>query len=394
MRRFLSIALLMGAVSFTSCDDPIEVAKTSTVTVNLSLPSYIVDGEISESTVVLTEKNSGAVSTQTTTTFEIEEGTYDATFEGTVAYTENGESLTATLRGSASSISVAGETVSFPMTTFIYEEGNAGLVISEVFYTGNLTAEGSQTSDQYFKIYNNSDEVQYLDGLMIAQSAFLTTTKQDYTPDIMSTHFSTDAFISFPGNGTDYPVEPYSYVTVANDAVNYDEINPGIGFDLSGADFEIYWESLTDTDNPAVANMVNSYGLFIFHNRGFRSYALIKLDTTMDDFLANNYYDAEYIFAFGDYSFDMKTSCYKVANENILDAVNLSIEESFQWIVTDPSVDMGWTYCGYEDGDATRYGKAVVRKESGTDADGNVILLDTNNSTLDFNGHTTPTIQN
>ena len=54
------------------------------------------------------------------------------------------------------------------------------------------------------------------------------------------------------------------------------------------------------------------------------------------------------------------------------------------WLVTAPSLDLGWTYCGSVDQDASRYGKSVRRKVASTTADGIVLLQDTNNSAADF----------
>lgn len=91
--------------------------------------------------------------------------------------------------------------------------------------------------------------------------------------------------------------------------------------------------------------------------------------------------------------FPMEESCYKVPNEMIVDAVNLSVQSEFQWIVTSPAIDMGWTYCGAIDGDEKRYGKSVLRKTFSTTEDGRAILQDSNNSTEDFIPEATPSLK-
>lgn len=98
-------------------------------------------------------------------------------------------------------------------------------------------------------------------------------------------------------------------------------------------------------------------------------------------------YTAEYTFTFNEYSFPMSTDTYKVPNNWILDAVNLSVESEFQWIVTAASLDAGWTYCGKVDRDQTRYNKSVIRKQ-----DANGKYVDTNNSTNDFTPEAQPSL--
>jgi hypothetical protein len=39
----------------------------------------------------------------------------------------------------------------------------------------------------------------------------------------------------------------------------------------------------------------------------------------------------------------MDETAVKILNEWITDAVNLSVQDSYQWVVTSPSLDMGWT---------------------------------------------------
>ena len=84
-------------------------------------------------------------------------------------------------------------------------------------------------------------------------------------------------------------------------------------------------------------------------------------------------------------SFPMSQSAYRLPNDWIVDVVNCSVQSDYQWTLCAPALDMGWTHCGTIDGDKTRYFRAVRRKMIGLSADGNPILQDTNNSTLDFN---------
>ena len=82
----------------------------------------------------------------------------------------------------------------------------------------------------------------------------------------------------------------------------------------------------------------------------------------------------------------------KIPNEWIVDAVNLSTEKGFEWLVTDTSLDSGYTYVTKDEEDKTRYGKSVRRKVL-SENNGKPIFKDTNNSTEDFEILTTPTLK-
>jgi hypothetical protein len=270
-----------------------------------------------------------------------------------------------------------------------------GFVISEIFFTGTSTAEGkSYSGDQYIIITNNSDVTLYADSIAVLESAFLTTIKEDYTPDIMSTDFSVQACYMIPGNGKSVPVEPGQSLKLAVNAINHTTEQPN-SIDLSDADFEFYDETsnpnFTDVDGNA-PNLDKWYcytaTIYQFHSRGFNSMAIAKMKTDKEDWLENYVYDATYLFVFGDFSKEMtKSGIYKVPNEWILDGVNLSVESVREWNVLDASIDAGWTYCGKVDRDETRFNKSVIRKQ-----DANGKYIDTNNSTNDFNAEVKPSM--
>ena len=89
-------------------------------------------------------------------------------------------------------------------------------------------------------------------------------------------------------------------------------------------------------------------------------------------------------------TYPMSGKGYRVPNSWVVDVVNCSVESEYQWNVTSPALDMGWTYCGHVDQDKTRYFKAVRRKVLYLREDGTPVLQDTNNSTADFNAEVTP----
>ena len=411
MRKHLIMSLMALATAglvFTSCSDDENNTpeKTAQYAVALDMPLNLDNAKLESATATLTNvstkktytaQNFRLSGTQYADTLTLPEGTYNIEVEGTVSYdlqksTTDDETTVATrtTRGVKATrenvaVSASSTAAADPLALSVYV-AQSGLVISEIFFTGKLTAEGKQYSDdQYFKVANNSDTTMYLDGVGFAESAFLTVDKQDYKPNIMDEAVSVDALYIFPGSGKDYPIKPGQEVIVAVNAVNHKEYNP-LSFDLSKADFEIYDESsnpkFTDTQNPDVPDMVNWYDYsatyFGMHNRGFKSYFLVKPEVDKDKFLSDYAYTYTYVFTYGEYSFDMDGDAFKVPNSWVLDAVNLSIADMFEWLVTSPALDAGWAHCGSVDRDQTRYGKSVIRKKNGTK------WVDTNNSTNDF----------
>ena len=402
---FLSMMMLLAmSVTFVSCssDDAPVMVKNGTVT--LEMPINVTQVTMNSFEGTATNVQSGKVTTLTTpakvgddyviTIPELEEGKYNIAAKGNISFLKGGIAGKTDFEVSSDGVEVSEKSSSVKMAVNSFQ-AEGGFVVSEIFFTGTTTPEGKQYSggDAYIIIANNSDVTLYADSIAVLESQFLTTDKQDYTPDVMNEAFSVEAVYMIPGNGTSVAVEPGKSLTLAINAINHKEANAN-SMDLSNADFEFYDESsnpnYTDPDGKA-PNLDKWYcytaTVFGFHNRGYRSYAIAKMRTDKETWLKDYAYTAEYTFTFNEYSFPMSTDTYKVPNSWILDAVNLSVESEFQWIVTSSALDAGWTYCGKVDRDQTRYNKAVIRKQG---ADGKYV--DTNNSTNDFIPEAQPTL--
>lgn len=270
-----------------------------------------------------------------------------------------------------------------------------GFVLGEIFCAGTANRQGNYYyADKYFVIYNNTDHVLYADSLVIAESDFLTTMKQEYTPDIMPTDMAVSAMYMIPGSGHDVPVQPGGKLLVVDNAVNHTVANPN-SWDMTKADYEWYDEStnpqFTDIDNPNVPNLERIYSstltLWSPHSQGFKSYALARMHADKKTFLTDYMYDYTYHLVGQTGEADMTGSAYRLPNSWILDTVNMSVPALFQWIVTSPTLDKGYTYCADFGWDDSRYGKSVRRKVKAMDGT-RAILQDTNNSTDDFEPRT------
>lgn len=391
--------LFLGATALFSCSDDDEPIETQ-VAIQLNAPDGIESATYSNVKVVLENRSTGQETvidnlSGTVLQLDVTDGSYNVTISGDLSYKMDGVAKTSKVRAYKESVAISGGTFTASFDMFIYEADKADFVIKEIFYTGSLTPEGKQTFDQYFIICNNSDKPLYADGLFLAESQFMTIQKEDYQPNIMNEAFTVGSMIMVPGSGKEHLIEPKGTFIIANDAVNHKELNPN-GIDLSRANFENFYPSesgMSDIDNPDVPNMLNIVEKLVIHNRGFKSYAIGRLGVDKEKYLTDYKYDCSWVFKFEEYAFDMEDVYYKVPNEWIVDAVNLSVESSFQWIVTSPGLDMGWTYCGKVDKDPTRYGKSVQRKVAGKTPDGKDILLDTNNSKYDFMPEATPSLK-
>lgn len=394
---YLTITV-MALLQSCSKEDDAYSDKQTNIALTLVNPEDLSGVSFSDLSISFKELNTGKV-TQSTSfvnnklAITLSEGSYEIAVDGKIRYAADGSTAEASVSGYNKSVVITGQTAAVSLNLFL-KTTQSDFIIEEVFFTGTKTPEGKQYwGDKYFKIYNNTDKVLYADGLMIAQSEFMTTDKQAYTPNIMAQSFAVSNIAIVPGKGTTYPIAPGEFFIIAEDAINHKEYNSA-SIDMRTAAFEFYTEDADDVDNPAVPNMENLFSSMVIHNRGFKSFVIARLPITKDAFLANNTYDYEYNLVIGGESYPMGESVYSIPNTWIIDAVNLSVQSEFQWIVTAPTLDMGWTYCGKVDADQSRYGKSVRRKVLSSASNGKKILKDTNNSTLDFSPEVKPSLMN
>ena len=292
------------------------------------------------------------------------------------------------------------ETISvFQSSTML--EGD--LVLDEVFFTG-FSIDGSDNSDssdgdQYFKITNTTDHTVYADGLLIVMGTCSSNNSASGAfwayPELPNS-IGVETVYQIPGNGHDVAVEAGESVVLAFAAVDFEADN-GAGANLTKADFEFYDENdvAPDTDNPDVPNLTNwvkaSLTLSTLHNRGFESWAIAMppADMTAETFLAEYQWVGKRTMDFKGFHFerDIEDS-YTIPNEWVIDAVNGAIKENLGTLAFNATVDAGYAGVSEVDKDVTRFGKSILRKR---DADGKIV--DTNNSSNDFEICTPPTLK-
>lgn len=398
------IILLLALIVTASCSDGSLTPYTTTgVTVNYT--DDMTDMTISDEQLIFKNISTGAETTISVgQTISLPEGLYDCTYKASVQYLavdEMAESvtMTGTLNGFLESIKITGSEVSFTIDVYL-SISKDDFIIEEIFFTGTLRTSGSQYyGDSYVKIYNNTDNVLYADGLAFVESKFLSTQYYDYTPNIRADEMTIHAIYVIPGSGTDYPVQPGESLILCDTGINHTLANSN-SFDLSEADFEWYDVSTSpsylDIDSPTVTNLDKWYcytlSFFVLHNRGYKSYALARIPVDMQTYLTDYQYTYTYTMYLAAGTFPMEQDAYRLPNSWIVDGVNCSVETERVWNILPASVDAGWTHCGYTDSDATRYFKSVRRKANYITEDGIKVLQDTGNSTDDFNTECIPSI--
>lgn len=256
-------------------------------------------------------------------------------------------------------------------------------VIKQYYYSGCLTPAGKQyTSDQFVEIYNNSELLQYADGISIIEH-------ESYSLEENYWNFLEDTIVArmiwtIPGDGSQYPVEPGESIVLARDGINHQDDslgNPLSPVNMENADFEFWVASETgdDLDAPIADNLIENLFTFrgtdiVFHTRGGSAIALALIPGTQEE--RQEFVDNHQIL-----KITSSTRYYgKVPNEYILDAVEVTWDEAHAIYKRFPlELDAGYTYVPA----GARSGLCVRRKVKEV-VDGRYIYQDTNNSTEDF----------
>ena len=284
-------------------------------------------------------------------------------------------------------------------------------VIKQIYYGGSDTKKGAIFRDQFIEIYNNSNTVQYADGLYMAQLTGATSStvlayslpngQFDWSKSegmTIGSAANTDYvyginIIKIPGNGTQYPVQPGASIVIAQNGINHKAnyvdnngktvsiVSPDLTVDLSTADFESFLGTYSgdlyqyDIQNPAVPDVDiaywgNSNNDMIFDSLGRQAYTIFKM--TDAEFAALKKYKNPK----GDANMALQ-----IPIAALIDGVDTTRDLGSNLVPKKlPSqIDGGNTYIP----SGAYSSKSVIRKTKTTIA-GRIILQDTNNSTNDF----------
>jgi len=258
------------------------------------------------------------------------------------------------------------------------------LIFNEIYYSGTTPF---YFRNQFYEIYNNSDQLIYLDGIYFANlTPGKATTVLPLWPAADGANFAyAERLWKIPGNGTQYPLAPGESFVISQFAANHKlpQYNAASPIDCSTSEFEFNMNNASFPDQPAVDMQ------HIFYD-GSASKG------TLPQYLTSVFGGAYVIFRVpagetydpvNDLNLKTKnlasTSTVqfaKIPNRYILDAVECGDNQNTINAKRVPSVlDAGMTYVG-----ATYNSLGVTRKVAARNADGTPIFMDTNNSTDDF----------
>lgn len=266
--------------------------------------------------------------------------------------------------------------------------GKSGpFLIKEFYYSGSLTSAGKlYSADQYIEIVNNTNEVQYADGISVLEHESYGT-GANFWANIKDT-IVVKMIWTIPGSGTQVPVMPGKSIVLARNAINHKDDpngNPNSPVNLGNADFEFYVakQPETDLDSPNVPNLEENLFVFrgsdvTFHVKGGSAIAIAKLPVeTKAERMA---YIDKFLISKSSASGSNVTYYAKISNNDVLDAVEVVFDEAHAiYKRFPPELDAGYTYTPSGSGS----GKCIRRKTS-ADINGKVFYQDTNNSTEDF----------
>lgn len=384
------------ALCVTSCSNDDDVTAYYKLTVGINAPEGVTLSDFTSGSVTVTNSQTGreysSEEIKDLYDFDLAGGTYTVT----VSMRAND--------GSAVKLYSASKTVSVyentAVTLDLTESVAGGLVFKEVYY--NMVKPNGKMPymrDQFFEIYNNSDETLYLDNCVIGMlegSQGMVPTAWMENGEIMSEYamgYYTVAFVS--QSGKEYPLAPGKSVVIASQAQNhiaettamYDPSVEGAMIspvNLLNADYEV---CLTDykpalaIDNPDVPNLtvIAAQGTQNYFNLPYTGNAIIlaKLPVNPVDYGKNesNYKERPDGTMAG-------TKYLMIPQKYVLDGLNIvnnSDKANMRVVRLRSEVDAGTLFMEKAYG-----GKSARRKVERVTEDGRVILMDTNNSTNDF----------
>jgi hypothetical protein len=274
------------------------------------------------------------------------------------------------------------------------------LIFKEIYFCG---MKPWYFHDQFYELYNNSDSKLYLDGIYFANLTPNTATKKlpVWPTEDGNKYCYGERVWKFPGNGTDYPLEPGESCIIAQYAVNHKLAiyNPNSPVDLSSAEFEFNMNNPNYPDQPAYDMQHVFYngkaekGSIPFYLTSVfgGAYVIFQIPKGVDWDPVNNS-----SLKTSDLSSSYVQYYAKIPRRYILDGVEAGQNATMISAKRVPQVvDAGMVYVG-----ATYCGLGVARKIA-TDANGNKLtnangtykMQDTNNSTNDFDMGVVPQIR-
>ncbi|MEM8939856.1 MAG: DUF4876 domain-containing protein [Bacteroidota bacterium] len=394
MKFFTTLSIFLLAGVLVSCSDDDIVIILGNMNIQLELETGLSDIPLNDINVQATNSTdnseySVATDANGLAIFEnLPLGNYDITvLEATENYT---------ISGSATEISLVDSEIVTETITLSATNPNATLVIKEVYSTGGSSAV--LIRDQFIEIFNNSFEVIYADGMYLA-NLFTPSTDNSVGDGLNGEDATNNVYardvVQFPGNGQDYPVQPSSSIVVAFNASDFTNELLSTGIDNTDATIEIYsveWleanggsgNTFFDSNNPDIEDMTNIYIMqqisgFYSISPSRPSIALVSADASVSNSDVVTYTNP-----------DITSQTFPLVRIPVAQVIDgfetLESDDLADYKVIPDDVDAGFAVISPDGSNPSFSGKSVIRKvdEVATARFGRTILLDTNNSTVDF----------
>lgn len=280
-KLLVAALLLVGSAAFFSCnnDDDVKI-KSYPMEVKFALHDGLAWNNITDAKLIVSNDKGlhDTISIKGDTTITFVQGLYNFVVTGKVK-----DEAAAYVQGTAGANLFQNATVNVALSKVV----RSSLIFKAIYTTGG---KQGYMKDGYFEIVNNSDEVQYLDGLILSAPAGKQQNKNAWQANGFEDLYACGQgqVLAFPGSGHDYPLQPGQSVLIANDGANHKDL-AGAGNhcpDLSKADWEVYLSYVNgEIDYPAknldvifVNNKyMKAFGLGFFG----RAYVLARLPQGM-----------------------------------------------------------------------------------------------------------------
>lgn len=392
--KFFSLMLTLAALAFmVSCSDDDNNEQLSALTIQLTSSQSIDDYSAFRANI--TDLKSGTtkiadIDAAGKAVVDLPLGAYNITVENPVdgVSTMYGHVENYMLASAKATLEINVESIeSFLEKTF---------VLDELYFNGDSNGDWDYIYyESYLTITNVSDRPLYADGLSIAICGDYNSLEADAN-DPMSAYLAQDSIVitqlyTIPGDGRTHKVAPGESLVLAHTAIDntVDENgNPdpskSHSIDLSGADFEFYvpYEYGMTTDNPEVPNMIVDYSMNQAFNWGYSGSTpimLVRLDADRKAQVVADKVNLAIPVSYG----AMMMEHLLLPVSSVIDGVETgSVDNLFRKVLPDKVdrgsvlINSGGLYGGFD-------GQFVKRKRT-TDANGNLVVADTNNSTADF----------
>lgn len=253
--KLLGLAAVAAVALFAvSCEPKEEIAKSYNLTVKVVFP----EGVTEMSDIVVEASKAGVVT-------PLEVVVDGAAATATATLTQGDYKI------SASAVVTAKKKAAGAAEVSLYEDAEvevamgefavSPIIIKAVQYTTGKMGYIQPLCDTWIELVNNSDEVQYLDQIILIGGMGRQSKPNAWQANGYESLYggvTQSPVIAFPGGGTDYPLQPGQSVVVANAPINHQAAGEGYEncADLSHADWEFYASyNAKDTDYEGFPNM-------------------------------------------------------------------------------------------------------------------------------------------